>query len=76
MLDGFDVLRWLKEESSLKLLPVTVLTSSDAEKDVERAYELGANSYLVKPSRFEEYQTLVEAIRDYWLQLNRSPALS
>src|SRR6266852_4538612 len=48
-LDGFAVLDWLRKQPCLKRLPVTMFSSSDMEKDIDRAYELGANSFLVKP---------------------------
>src|SRR4029077_13538322 len=51
-LDGFEVLQWLRAEPELKRLLVVVLTSSNLQADVDRAYELGANSYLVKPVEF------------------------
>lgn len=57
---GFDVLAWLRSEDGLRELPVVVLTSSNHDADVKRAYELGAKSYLVKPVGFE---ALVELVR-------------
>src|SRR4051812_3913218 len=51
--DGFDVLHWMQTQPKLKLLPVTVLTSSNFDRDVDRAYGLGANSYLVKPNSLD-----------------------
>jgi CheY-like chemotaxis protein len=75
-LDGFDVLRWLEEQPTLKKLPVTVLTSSDEEKDVDRAYGLGANSYLVKPSSLGGYSGLVAKLYEYWVELNRPPGVA
>jgi len=71
--DGFDVLRWLEREPTLKKLPVTVLTSSDEDKDVDLAYGLGANSYLVKPASLSGYARLVAELREYWLHMNRPP---
>jgi CheY-like chemotaxis protein len=57
---GFDVLAWLRSETSLKQVPVVVLTSSNHDADVKRAYDLGAKSYLIKPVGFE---ALVELVR-------------
>src|SRR5882724_10098857 len=51
--DGFEVLRWVRQQDSLQSLIVIVLTSSDAIRDVNRAYQLGANSFMVKPLDFE-----------------------
>jgi CheY-like chemotaxis protein len=72
-LDGFDVLRWLQKQDGLRRLPVAVLTSSSQEKDVNRAYDLGANSYLVKPGELKDYAQLAEKVRDYWMELNFPP---
>ena len=70
-LDGFDVLRWLQNQPALRRLIVTVLSSSDEPKDIDRAYDLGANSYLVKPSRTEGFREIAEKVHGYWLELNR-----
>src|SRR5438045_4400755 len=72
-MDGFDVLRWLEKHPKLKRLPVTVLTSSDEDKDVDRAYDLGANSYVVKPGSLVGYVGLVEKLGDYWMAIHRPP---
>ncbi|HEU5125008.1 MAG TPA: response regulator [Verrucomicrobiae bacterium] len=72
-MDGFDVLAWLQEQTGLKRLPVSVLSSSDEPTDVNRAYDLGANSYLVKPKGVDGYHELVEKIRGYWLEVNCCP---
>jgi CheY-like chemotaxis protein len=72
-LDGFDVLHWLQKQPALRRLVVTVLTSSDERKDVNRAYDLGANSYLVKPPVFSGYTEIAEKLRSYWLELNQHP---
>src|ERR1041385_8319073 len=58
--DGFEVLQWLRNDPELKRLLVVVLTSSNLQADVDRAYELGANSYLVKPVGFDEMLHLVQ----------------
>jgi DNA-binding response OmpR family regulator len=70
---GLEVLVWLREQADLKRLPVVVLTSSSEAGDVNRAYELGANSYLVKPVAFENLLNLVKALHQYWLTLNVYP---
>lgn len=66
-LSGFDVLTWLRGNDSFKDLPVIVLTSSNHEIDVRRAYDLGANSYLVKPVGFQALVELARTIQNYWL---------
>jgi len=72
-LDGFDVLRWLQQQPELRRLIVTVLSSSNESKDVNLAYDLGANSYVVKPGSLSGYANIVEKLRDYWLEVNRPP---
>jgi CheY-like chemotaxis protein len=70
---GLQVLKQIREEPRLRSLIVVVLTSSVADSDIERAYELGANSYLGKPNNLEAVQELVELIGRYWLSRNRLP---
>jgi CheY-like chemotaxis protein len=72
-LNGFDVLRWLQKQPELRRLIVTVLSSSDESRDVNLAYDLGANSYVVKPDSLTGYTNIVEKLRDYWLDVNRPP---
>jgi len=73
---GFEVLEWIRaQESELRRLPIIMLTSSGHQADVNRAYELGVNSYLVKPSNNSELEQLVSTFRTYWLELNEGPGL-
>lgn len=72
-IDGFEVLRQLKETPLLKRLPVIILTSSEEEGDLGLSYDRGANSYLVKPVSFEGFLKVVRQIEDYWLILNVGP---
>ncbi|MGH7970744.1 MAG: response regulator [Limisphaerales bacterium] len=72
--DGFEVLRWVRANRDLKRLLVVVLTSSNLQADVDRAYELGANSYLVKPVSFDEMVNLVRRFEAYWSEINRTPS--
>jgi CheY-like chemotaxis protein len=67
---GFEVLEWIKQNARLRRTPVIILTSSRENVDLERAYDLGANSYLVKPARPEALRQMVEQINAYWLGLN------
>ncbi|MBW4545209.1 MAG: response regulator [Symplocastrum torsivum CPER-KK1] len=69
---GFEVLSWLRNESNLKYLPVVVLTSSDQKVDIERAYALGANSYLTKPPAPNALLEMVRVVELYWLSFNHS----
>ena len=75
MKDGFDVLAWLRKQSGLKRLSIIVLTSSLRPKDVERAFELGAHSYLVKPAALEDLVAMIRCLRD-WLKINHFPPLN
>ena len=70
---GLEILQWLRQQPALKHIPVIVLTSSKESSDVSRAYDLGANSYLVKPVGFEGLLELVKSIGMYWLILNKTP---
>jgi CheY-like chemotaxis protein len=73
---GLEVLEWVRQQPGLKRLPITVLTSSNQGPDVNRAYELGANSYLVKPAGFDSLLELVKNLDMYWLILNEKPELN
>ena len=69
--DGLEVLRQLKEAPLLRRVPVIVLSSSSQASDIARSYDLGANSYLVKPLEFGEFTQLASDISRYWLELNQ-----
>jgi CheY-like chemotaxis protein len=71
--DGFEVLQWVRANGDLKRLLVVVLTSSNLQADVDRAYELGANSYLVKPVEFDDMVNLIRRFEVYWTEINRIP---
>jgi CheY-like chemotaxis protein len=74
---GLEVLAWLRgRPDSLRRLPVIVLTSSKQSTDINRAYELGANSYLVKPVAFDGLLELVKAFNGYWTRFNEKPDFS
>ena len=68
--DGFEVLNWLRTQPGLASLRVIVLTSSEDIRDVSKAYQLGANSFLVKPLDFKNTVAMVETITDFWLGIN------
>jgi CheY-like chemotaxis protein len=63
---GFEVLEWLKGQEGLKRVPVTVLTSSTIQSDINRAYELGANAYLVKPLSFDQLEKLYNKATEFF----------
>jgi CheY-like chemotaxis protein len=73
---GFEVLAWLEDQPALNRLPVVVLTSSKETPDINRAYDLGANSYLVKPVAFEALLEMVKVLNLYWIILNEPPVVS
>ncbi len=73
---GLEVLEWVRRQPGLKRLPIVVLTSSNQNPDINRAYELGANSYLVKPAGFDSLLELVKNLDMYWLILNEKPELN
>ena len=75
MKNGFEVLAWLRVQPGLRRLTVVVITASMRVEDVERAFDLGANSYLVKPSTIEDLTAMIRCLRD-WLQYNHFPPLN
>jgi two-component system, response regulator len=72
-LGGFDVLRELRADRRMRMLPAVMVTSSPRDPDVRTAYELGANSYVVKPAAFDAFVEAICQIGAYWLRVNRSP---
>lgn len=73
--DGFEVLEWIRKQPTLAGLRVVVLTTSDRILDVNRAYQLGANSFLTKPVDFRDFVQLSSAIKGYWLWMSQAPEL-
>jgi len=69
-IDGFEVLRQIKNTEILKRIPVVILTSSKEEGDRALSYDIGANSYLLKPVSFDGFTDVVKKIDDYWFTLN------
>jgi len=72
-LNGFQVLEWLRKDPELSRLPVAVMTSSDHDPYVTRAFELGADSYLMKPPDAEALLALVQRLHAYWLIVQEGP---
>jgi len=72
-MDGLEVLKRIKSDPRTKIIPVVVLTSSKEQKDVSTSYNLGANSYIVKPVNFEGFATAVRALGMFWLLVNQAP---
>jgi len=75
-IDGFEVLQWARAEPGFKRLLIVVFTSSDLQSDINRAYEAGANSYLIKPVEFEQMVHLIQRFAVYWTEINRTAATS
>ncbi|MCB0163344.1 MAG: response regulator [Anaerolineae bacterium] len=72
--DGLEVLNKIKSDPQTRNIPVVVMTSSNQERDIVESYELGVNSYIVKPVDFEQFADAVRNIGFYWLLLNEPPA--
>lgn len=75
-LDGFEVLAQIRADKAFAALRIIVLTSSEEVRDISKAYELGANSFLVKPIEFDKLTLLMRRLSDFWLQENKAPRLS
>jgi CheY-like chemotaxis protein len=73
--NGFELMAWVREQPGLKRLPIVVLTSSREDPDINRAYELGANTYLVKPVKFEGLVDMMRTLNLYWLMLAEKPSI-
>jgi len=76
LLDGLETLQRIKSDARTRAVPVVVMTSSRAERDIYRCYELGVNSYIVKPIDFAEFSESVRSVGSYWLMLNETPSAS
>ena len=72
-LSGFDVLDFVRRQPELRRLPVVIFSSSDDPKDIKRAYEAGANSYLCKPHSSDDLSALLKALGEYWCKFNHFP---
>ena len=72
-MDGREVLARIKEDDKLKTIPVGILTTSDAEADLTKSYQLKANCYLTKPVQLDQFESLVKSINEFWLTRARLP---
>jgi len=71
--DGLEILKRIKADDRTKMIPVVVLTSSKEEQDILKSYQLGANSYIVKPVNFESFSKTITDLGLYWAVLNQPP---
>ena len=71
--DGREVLKEIKEDPDLMQIPVIVLTTSDAEADISQSYELGANSFVLKPLGLAQYTQIVKSIESFWFNVVKFP---
>jgi chemotaxis family two-component system response regulator Rcp1 len=71
---GLEVLKEVKADEDLRSIPVVVLTTSQAEQDILRSYDLHANAYIAKPVELSQFITVVKAIEDFWIEIVRLPA--
>lgn len=74
-IDGIEVLRRIKEDPRTRMIPVVVMTSSREEQDIVKSYQLGVNSYIVKPVSFERFTEAVRQLGLYWLLMNQPPTV-
>jgi two-component system response regulator len=72
-IDGIEVLRRIKEDPELRIIPVVILTSSKEEQDIIESYKLGVNAYIVKPVEFDKFISAVSELGMFWMLLNQSP---
>ena len=72
-MDGREVLARIKEDAALRMIPTVILTTSEAEADILKSYELRANSYLSKPVELDAFENLVKSINDFWLTKAKLP---
>jgi two-component system response regulator len=72
-ISGLEVLKEMKWEASTRMIPVVIVTTSDEEPDIRKAYDLGVNSYVVKPVDFEQFIKVMNSLGFYWMMVNKVP---
>jgi len=75
-LSGLEVLKKIKEDEELRVIPVIMLTTSDRDEEALKCYNAGANSFITKPVKFSEFSEKIKALKFYWLLTNRGPKAS
>ena len=73
---GLEVLEWVRNQPVIKRIPVVILTSSRENIDVDRAYDIGVNSYLLKPVNYNALNDMIETLNAFWLKLNCYPSIA
>jgi len=73
LVDGLEVLRQVKGDARTQMIPLVIMTSSQEERDIVNSYQLGINSYIVKPVDFEQFTEVVRQLGFYWLLINKPP---
>ena len=73
-ISGLEVTKWLKEDDDLKTIPVVVLTTSEADEDILKSYQLHANCYVTKPVDLDKFLTLVKRLEHFWLSIVKLPS--
>ncbi len=76
IMDGFQVLEWLRGQPSIKAIPVVVFSSSDSPADITRAYDLGANSFMTKSISYDGLLAKLKTVSQYWLEYCKHPTVS
>lgn len=71
IINGFELIEWIRRNPAYSHIPIVVLTLSEEYRDIQKAYSLGANSFLVKPPNVEDLKEIVKMLDNYWLKLNR-----
>lgn len=74
-MNGFDVLTWVRAQPELKALRVVVLTASRELQDVNRAYQMGANTFLIKPTDFDQLMVMIQALQGWWIWMCEEPLI-
>lgn len=74
--NGFEVLKWIRAQESIKLIPIVVFTSSKERSDVNKAYDSGASAYMVKPNSFDHMVETMRVVAEYWLRLCAVPEVA
>jgi len=74
-IEGTEVLRQIKQDVHLRAIPVIIMTSSQREEDIARSYDLGGNTYIQKPAKFEDFMRVFNAIEEYWTFFAKLPTV-